>query len=76
VYLHRGIAARQFQRAFVMAENIEVRGAWLDNGLLHIELSRPQPEPRIKSIAITRQASVNGVRVVDGQLTEEKGSHQ
>src|SRR5579885_3420499 len=41
VYLHRGIAARQFQRAFVLAEGIEVRGAWLDNGLLHIDLVRP-----------------------------------
>ena len=38
VFLHRGIAARQFQRAFVLAEGIEVKGAWLDNGLLHIDL--------------------------------------
>ena len=44
VFLHRGIAARQFQRAFVLAEGIEVKGAWLDNGLLHIDLARPQPE--------------------------------
>ncbi len=75
VFLHRGIAARQFQRAFVMAENIEVRGAWLDNGLLHIELSRPQPEPRVRSIPITRHvatASINGgVRVVDGNLSRD-----
>jgi len=76
VFLHRGIAARQFQRAFVMAENIEVRGAWLDNGLLHIELSRPQPEPRVKSIAITRNVPTNGVRVVEGQLAPEKGGPQ
>jgi len=40
VYLHRGIAARQFQRSFVLAEGIEVHGAWLDNGLLHIDLMR------------------------------------
>ena len=51
VFLHRGIAARQFQRAFVLAEGIEVKGAWLDNGLLHIDLARPQPEPRVKTIA-------------------------
>jgi len=38
-YLHRGIAARQFQRSFVLAEGIEIRGAWLDNGLLHIGIS-------------------------------------
>ena len=37
-FLHRGIAARQFQRAFVLAEGMEVEGAWLDNGLLHVEL--------------------------------------
>jgi HSP20 family molecular chaperone IbpA len=52
VYLHRGIAARQFQRSFVLAEGIEVRGAWLDNGLLHIDLTRPQPETRVRTIEI------------------------
>ena len=54
MFLHRGIAARQFQRAFVLAEGIEVKGAWLDNGLLHIDLARPQPEPRVKTIQINR----------------------
>ncbi len=53
VFLHRGIAARQFQRTFVLAEGIEVKGAWLDNGLLHIDLVRPQPESRVKPIRIT-----------------------
>lgn len=52
VFLHRGIAARQFQRAFVLAEGIEVEGAWLDNGLLHVDLRRPQPEVRVKTIQI------------------------
>ena len=52
VYLHRGIAARQFQRAFVLAEGIEVQAAWLDNGLLHIDLVRPQPESRVRKIEI------------------------
>ncbi len=56
VYLHRGIAARQFQRAFVLAESIEVTGAWLDNGLLHIDLARPQPEVRVKTIAISKRS--------------------
>jgi HSP20 family molecular chaperone IbpA len=54
VFLHRGIAARQFQRAFVLAEGIEVRGAWLDSGLLHVDLVRPQPEVRVKTIPIER----------------------
>ncbi len=53
VFIHRGIAARHFQRAFVLAEGIEVRGAALDNGLLHIDLKREIPEPRIRSIPIT-----------------------
>lgn len=52
VFLHRGIAARQFQRAFVLAEGIEVRGAQLTNGLLHIDLERPIPESRVKSVPI------------------------
>jgi HSP20 family molecular chaperone IbpA len=52
VYLHRGIAARQFQRSFVLAEGIEVRGAWLDNGLLHVDLVRPTVEPRVRTIQI------------------------
>ena len=67
VFLHRGIAARQFQRAFVMAEGIEVRGAWLDNGLLHIDLARPQPEARVKQIRIGRpEPEAESGRVVDG----------
>ena len=52
VYLHRGIAARQFQRAFMLADGIEVIGAQLDNGLLSIDLVRPQAEPRIRTIRI------------------------
>ena len=56
IFLHRGIAARQFQRSFVLAEGIEVKGAWLDNGLLHIDLAKPQPEVRVKTIPITRNS--------------------
>ncbi|UYN95114.1 MAG: Hsp20 family protein [Enhydrobacter sp.] len=52
VYLHRGIAARQFQRSFMLADGIEVTGARLDNGLLSIDLVRPQAEPRIRTIRI------------------------
>ena len=52
VYLHRGIAARQFQRAFMLADGIEVTGARLDNGLLSIDLMRPVLEPRIRTIRI------------------------
>jgi HSP20 family molecular chaperone IbpA len=52
VYLHRGIAARQFQRSFVLAEGIEVNGAWLDNGLLHIDLVRPEVQSRVRAVEI------------------------
>jgi HSP20 family molecular chaperone IbpA len=68
IFLHRGIAARQFQRAFVLAEGIEVEGAWLDNGLLHVDLRRPQPEVRVKTIQIASKG--NGAAktpVVDGR---------
>src|SRR5467141_1641988 len=51
-YIHRGIAARQFQRTFVLAEGMEVMGADLRNGLLAIDLARPEPERVVKTIAI------------------------
>ncbi len=62
IFLHRGIAARQFQRSFVLAEGIDVCGAWLDNGLLHIDLAKPMPEVRVKSIPITRSASGSALK--------------
>jgi HSP20 family molecular chaperone IbpA len=65
VFLHRGIAARQFQRAFVMAEGIEVMGAWLDNGLLNIDLARPMPEPKVRHIEIARPEKIKTTKVVD-----------
>ena len=52
-YLHRGIAARQFQRTFVLADGMEVMGADLKNGLLSIDLVRPEPERIVKTISIT-----------------------
>jgi HSP20 family molecular chaperone IbpA len=51
-YLHRGIAARQFQRTFVLAEGMQVMGADLKNGLLSIDLVRPELERLAKTIAI------------------------
>jgi HSP20 family molecular chaperone IbpA len=52
VYLHRGIAARQFQRSFVLADGLEVTGATLDNGLLNIDLERPPAATRVRRIEI------------------------
>lgn len=68
VFLHRGIAARQFQRSFVLAEGIEVTGASLDNGLLHIDLHRPKPESRVQTIAIKGKNAPAGKAVdVEGE---------
>jgi HSP20 family molecular chaperone IbpA len=52
-YLHRGIAARQFQRRFLLAEGMQVRGADLAQGLLSIDLVRPQSERIVKKIEIS-----------------------
>ncbi len=53
IYIHRGIAARQFQRSFVLAEGIEVKGADMDNGLLHVDLKRIVPEPEVRTVPIS-----------------------
>ncbi|MCI5061016.1 MAG: Hsp20 family protein [Alphaproteobacteria bacterium] len=57
IYIHRGIAARQFQRSFVLADGIEVLGASLDNGLLHIDMERKIPESNARKIEISGQSS-------------------
>jgi len=53
VFLHRGIAARQFQRSFVLAEGVDVAGASMAHGLLHIELKRSVAESVVQTIKIT-----------------------
>ncbi len=73
IYLHRGIAARQFQRSFVLADGIEVLGATLDNGLLHIDLRRPLPEPKVRTIKIgTSAASKDGAGPQTIDVSPEK----
>jgi HSP20 family molecular chaperone IbpA len=54
VFLHRGIAARQFQRSFVLADGVEVGEAVMENGLLHVDLRRIEPEPVVQRVAIRR----------------------
>jgi len=61
VYLHRGIAARQFQRSFVLADGIEVVGAALDSGLLNIDLRRRAAEGMVRAIEIRTPAG-NGIK--------------
>lgn len=53
-FLHRGIAARAFQKAFVLAEGVEVTGARLENGLLHVDLARAEPEAVVRTIEIKK----------------------
>ena len=54
VYLHRGIAARQFQRTFVLADGVDVGAAIMEHGLLHIDLKRALPETMIQKIEIKK----------------------
>ena len=54
VFLHRGIAARQFQRSFVLADGVEVGEAAMENGLLHVDLTRAEPETVVQTIKIRK----------------------
>ena len=54
IYLHRGIAARQFQRSFVLADGVEVAGAQMENGLLHVDLTRSVPDRVVQTIKIRK----------------------
>jgi HSP20 family molecular chaperone IbpA len=54
VFLHRGIAARQFQRSFVLAEGVDVGDAIIENGLLHVDLTQTMPETVVQTIKIKK----------------------
>ena len=54
IFLHRGIAARQFQRSFVLAEGVDVGDAIIENGLLHVDLTQNLPETVVQTIKIKR----------------------
>lgn len=62
VFLHRGIATRQFRRIFALAEGVEVTGAGLDNGLLTVTLARREPETIVQTIPIQRSRPEGGDR--------------
>ena len=72
VYLHRGIAARQFQRSFVLAEGIEVTGASLQNGLLSIDLERPLAEPQVRTIDIVSAEGGDGKQTIEGKVSVQQ----
>ena len=54
VFLHHGIAARQFQRSFVLADGVEVAAAAMENGLLHVDLKQAEPEKVVQTIKIKK----------------------
>lgn len=72
VYLHRGIATRQFQRSFVLAEGIEVVGASLDNGLLRIDLERPLVDPKVRRIEINSGGKAVAATTIDSNAVESE----
>lgn len=72
VYLHRGIATRQFQRGFVLAEGIEVTGAGLDNGLLSIDLERPRVAPQVRTIEIASGQSGTKGQTIEAEVVPAK----
>ncbi|MCK4939107.1 MAG: Hsp20 family protein, partial [Rhodospirillaceae bacterium] len=71
VFIHRGIAKRQFQRTFVLAEGIEISGATMDNGLLHVDMDRPVHEPEVRSIKIEKaDPAPAGTKTIDIEAEE------
>ncbi len=73
VYLYRGIAARQFQRSFVLAEGIEVVGAGLDNGLLSVDLQRPQVVSQVRTVPI-RKAGADKAKSAQARSAESRAA--
>jgi len=71
IYLHRGIATRQFQRAFMLSDDIEVKGAHMDNGLLHIELKRLIPETMVRTIQIEDKGTDENTKKSDKTIDVE-----
>lgn len=65
VFLHRGIATRQFQRAFILSDDIEVVGASLDNGLLNVDLRRLLPETTVQTIKIQTAKDAKKNKTID-----------
>jgi HSP20 family molecular chaperone IbpA len=71
VYLHRGIAARQFQRKFVLAEGVSVAGADMDNGLLHIELQLPVQKSDVKHIEINAKDAPQDMKTITASESDK-----
>ncbi len=72
VFLHRGIASRQFQRTFVLSDDIEITGATMDNGLLHIDMVRILPEKDVRKIKIqSSKDKKNNTLAIDNQSADK-----
>ncbi len=80
VFIHRGIATRQFQRAFILSDDIEVKDATLNNGLLHIDLERLLPETTVQTIRIKPAADARKSGKIDlgaqNALTDQRGKKE
>lgn len=80
VFIHRGIATRQFQRAFILSDDIEVKDATLGNGLLHIDLERLLPETTVQTIRIKTGAEARKSGKIDlatqNVLTDQRGGKE
>ncbi len=74
IYIHRGIATRQFHRSFVLADDIEVAGAELENGLLSIYLKRLLPDITIQKIEIKNGEAKNGPKTLTAETIDAKPS--
>lgn len=72
-YIHQGIAARNFERRFRLAEYVEVSGAALENGLLHVDLKRELPEAmKPRTIKIAKAQPAQSARVIEGEKAEAR----
>ncbi|HRK97584.1 MAG: Hsp20 family protein [Alphaproteobacteria bacterium] len=71
IFLHRGIAARQFLRSFILADGIEIAGATLNNGLLHIDMKRILPESTARKIRIQTGLGKENTMPVNKQITQK-----
>lgn len=74
-YLYKGIASRQFQRSFILADGIEVEGAHLENGLLHVDLLQREPESKVRRIKITKKDTAKK-QIVKQESTDKQKSKE
>jgi HSP20 family molecular chaperone IbpA len=76
IFIHRGIATRQFQRVFLLADEIEVKGAHMDNGLLHIDLVRLVPDKKVQTIPIHKSKVPAPLEIDGAAVSSEDGDTQ